>query len=93
MVAEAISPSYESASRSAPVVVSSSATPSGAPFWSSAATTRYAPAASVPVSASRPYSAPSPPFTYTSASPSSTTSLPVPLYSSTKPSESAPTWS
>ena len=48
--AAVIAPSYESASRSAPVPVSTSATPSGDPFCASIATARCAPDASVPVS-------------------------------------------
>ena len=43
IVAATISPSYESASSSVPVAVSISATPSGAPFWASTPTERYAP--------------------------------------------------
>ena len=71
IVAAVISPSYENASSSAFDAVSISATPSGAPFCASMSTWRYAPAASEPVSGTRAYSAPSPPFTRTSAMPSS----------------------
>src|SRR5438094_2215625 len=88
-----IEPSYDRASSSVLPVVSISATPSGAPFCASFGTTRYAPAASVPVNATRSYSAESPPFTNTSAMPSSVAVASPLLRISTKPAVSVPTWS
>jgi hypothetical protein len=93
MVATWISPSYERASSSVPVAVSMSATPSGAPFWASISSARYPPAASDPERATRSYSFPSPPFTVTSAMPSSAVSVAATFAISTNPPESAPTWS
>ena len=75
------------------MAVSTSARPSGAPFCGSTSTTSFAPAARLPVSAFRPYSAPSPPFTRTSAVPSSEAAA-VPVFAiSTNPPVSVPTWS
>ena len=93
ITAAVIAPSYDRASSRACVDVFTSATPSGEPFCASISTTRYAPAAREPESVDRAYSWPSPPLTSTSAMPSRLAAEDPMFLISTKPAESAPTWS